>query len=218
MQGDLDDPWQPPTQGAPLASAPSPARQSGRRPGGASIVALVACGALAVAGVGAAGWFASAHDLLGALGRAGTTSGRVCGVSGGPPWLFDVMLAAGGIALIYGVLWIGMLFSQGDPVQSTRRSRWSWLGLAGFLPMAVQLVVVPGRTAVLIAAGALVFAPGLATLVVMGRRTVATGLVPPARSAPHGMFWVMVAVSVAGGLLSGAALVAQFALGHTVAC
>jgi len=166
-------------------------------------------------------WLAVGQDVVGRLERAGhvgTTSSTICAVPGGPDWLFPAMLITGGIGIVYGALWVMLLVSQGEPVPA-RSPRFWWLGVVFCLvPTALQAVRQPAQTFVATSVFFVLTAPALATSWLMNRRAVATGVGAPARSAPWGMFWVLVAVSVVAVLLSVACLAASLMLGHQVPC
>lgn len=145
--------------------------------------------------------------------------GQICGVTGGPDWLFGVVLGAGLLAFTYGLVWILLLVLQGKHVSvsgsARTRSRWSWLLLAfPAVLLAGQFIEDPVRSLIVYA----VIAPAVATLYVVLRRARGTGVVPPAQSAPLGMFWVLIVVSVLALIASVTALVAMVALGRSVPC
>ena len=144
---------------------------------------------------------------------------QVCGVSGGPDWLFTAMLGGGLVAVLYGLVEMALLFNQGQPVREPGRSAWSRVGLFAAVPLlGVQLVMDPGAMVMTLVWAVVLGLPALATLFAVGRRAKATGVFPPARSAPYGSFWILLALSVAGVLVAATTLYAQFALGHIVPC
>lgn len=133
------------------------------------------------------------------------------------------MLGAGTVALVYGFVWVFLLTTQGRPAEPAKsRPRWAkWaLGLA----MVVNLVTLitaeassPGHllSALVLLGGVLaVLLPGLGTLTVVSRRAVAAGTYPRARTAPVGMFWASVVVSVLALALAIGSFAEQIALGH----
>ena len=171
-----------------------------------------------------AGWFAVATGGGHVTSSVEYRSGSGCVVSGGPDWLFGVMLGAGTVAVLYGFVWGFLLAMQGRAAASAQaRSGWSrWLpALVVAFNLASVLVLSasqPGGVVrgLLLLGGMLAVAlPGLATLMVVSRRATATGTFPRARAAPLGMFWVSVVVSVLALGVSVGALVEQIARGHS---
>jgi hypothetical protein len=184
------------------------------------LAAWVAVALLAVSAVwiGATGGVGS-DARQGGLAGTDSGSGQLCGVSGGPPWLFEVMVAAGMLAVVYGTVWLVLLLSQGRPAQHPKRSRWVIVPLVpSALLLATQFVQDPGSATIRLVVLLVFASPAVVTIVVMNRRALATGTVPSARSAPFGMFWIMVALSVLALACSLTALVATFALGHITPC
>jgi uncharacterized membrane protein len=143
-------------------------------------------------------------------------------VTGGPGWLFELMLGGGAVALLYGLSWLSLILSQGRV--PTRQPRWRLLpGVLGLGLSAVSLsLTLPAvladqpRTTVVVLTGAVAAAvPVIATLRSMARRAALTGMFPAARSAPWGMFWVFLVVTVLGLAVSVSAGTAMVALGHS---
>jgi hypothetical protein len=141
-------------------------------------------------------------------------------VSGGPDWLFGLMLAAGAVALVYGFVWVFLLSMQGRifarrPAQPAWR-RWG-LAVVMLLNLALLAFEDSSQPGVLvgIAVELLVMGPALATTFVVVRRASLAGTFPGARRAPLGMFWVSVVVSGTALAVAVTSLSQQIALGHS---
>jgi hypothetical protein len=138
-------------------------------------------------------------------------------VTGGPEWLFLLVLGGGGIALLYGLGWVSLVRSQDRAPQPRRSpSRW-WLVLA-LVPLCMSLPPMiadsPVMTAVIVLTAVVMAVPVVATPRSMARRAAVTGTFPGARSAPFGMFWVFIAITVLGLAVSVSSLTAMVELGH----
>ena len=145
---------------------------------------------------------------------------QVCGVSGGPDWLFAAMLGGGLVALTYGLAVAALVLSQGQPLREPGRSRWSRVGAMApvVLFTVVKLVINPGHALGTFLWSVILASPVLATIWLVGRRAKTSGVVPPARSAPFGLFWILLALAVLGLMCALGSLYAQVALGHVVPC
>lgn len=150
-------------------------------------------------------------------------SGQGCFVSGGPDWLFGLMLGAGTVALFYGFVWVSLLTLQGRPARTAKplpgSLKWALgsLMLLNLASLIAQSASNPGDLfgGQVFAGGLLaVVLPGLGTLAVVSRRAVAAGTYPRARTVPMRMFWVSVVVSGLALAVAVSSLAEQIALGH----
>ncbi len=150
----------------------------------------------------------------------GSGSGEFCFESGGPDWLFSAMLAAGLVAVVYGLSLVVLFEGQGKPPVTGRRRLWPAGNalIAIVVMLGFELVVDPFQAIQSVGLAVVLGSPAIATLMVMVRRSRTTGVFPQARDAPLGMFWVFLALTVLGVLVAIAALYAQFALSHAVPC
>jgi len=136
--------------------------------------------------------------------------------------LFGLMLGAGMVALVYGFVWVFLLSTQGRALPAARprpTSGWArWRRVLLTLPYFAPIAFIAASDLSVAASELLtllVCAPALATVLIVGRRGTETGVFPRARSAPLGMFWVSMAVSIIAVVVAVASLTATITLGHS---
>jgi hypothetical protein len=137
--------------------------------------------------------------------------------------LIGLLLNAGLVALSYGFVWISLLSMQSrgvPPVGPRSRSRiggW-WRALPALAALALlvpETVSKPGVAVSGVLVPLLFCLPGVATVFIVSRRAAETGTFPPARSAPLGMFWISVFISIISVAVAVGSLTATITMGHS---
>ncbi len=144
----------------------------------------------------------------------------ICGQYVGPETWFAVMLGAGLVALVYGLVWMLLLFSK-DQVPNERPRHpvlnAGWLALMLML-FGWQLSTDQNGDRVGLVVELALLVPPLLVVYAVGRRARAQGWWPSVRTAPWGAAWILPAVAVVGLVLAVGAAVEMARMTQVVPC